>query len=184
MVDPSPFRGVIDFLAKIGVYDVILPFLLVFTIVFAILDKTKILGTDKVGDKTSSKKNLNSMVAFVIALLVVASAQLVAVINQVVSQVVLLLVLIICFLLLVGTFFGSEEFTLKEFPTWVKFLMTLSFIGIVLIFLNALDWLQYIFYLFQNWDLEWASTIIFVIIIVAFMWYVVKDPTPKKEKKE
>ena len=42
MVEASGFRGVIDFLGKLGVYDVILPFLLIFTIVFAILEKTKI----------------------------------------------------------------------------------------------------------------------------------------------
>ena len=37
MVEESAFRGVINILAKIGVYDIVLPFLLVFTIIFAIL---------------------------------------------------------------------------------------------------------------------------------------------------
>ena len=53
----SAFRGVIEFLGDMGVYDVILPFLLVFTIVFAILEKTKILGTAKEGGETIGKKN-------------------------------------------------------------------------------------------------------------------------------
>ena len=59
MVEESIFRGVISFLNTLGVYDIILPFLLVFTLVFAILEKTKVLGTEKVGDKTITKKNLN-----------------------------------------------------------------------------------------------------------------------------
>ena len=50
MATESSFRGVLGFFAKIGVYDVLLPFLLVFTIVYAILDKSMILGTDKVKD--------------------------------------------------------------------------------------------------------------------------------------
>ena len=37
----SSFRSAIDFFGQVGVYDVILPFLLVFTIMFAILEKTK-----------------------------------------------------------------------------------------------------------------------------------------------
>ena len=82
------FSGVISFFDKIGVYDIILPFLLVFTIVFAILEKTKILGTEKIGDREVTKKNLNSMVAFVMAFLVIASARLVAVINEVMANVV------------------------------------------------------------------------------------------------
>ncbi len=184
MVEPSGFRGVIEFLGKLGVYDVILPFLLIFTIVFAILEKTKILGTEKVGDKEITKKNLNSMVALVIAFLVIASTKLVAVVNEVMANVVLLLILAICFLLLVGVFFGSKEFTLEKYPGWIKFFMVLMFIGIVLIFLNALDWLQYLFRVFENWDAEWAVTIIFMIIILGFMWYIVKEPGAVSSKEK
>lgn len=184
MVEQSSFRGVIEFLAKLGVYDVILPFLLVFTIVFAILEKTKILGTEKIGDKEVTKKNLNSMVALSIAFLVIASTKLVAIVNEVMANVVLLLILAICFLLLVGVFFGSKEFTLEKYPNWIKFFMILMFIGIVLIFLNALDWLKYLFAIFAEWDAEWAVTTVFIIIILGFMWYIVKEPSapPAKEK--
>ena len=38
----SAFRDVINFFGEIGLYDVVLPFLLVFAIVFAILEKTKV----------------------------------------------------------------------------------------------------------------------------------------------
>ena len=47
----SVFGDSINFLVKLGVYDIILPFLLVFVLVFALLEKTKILGTDKVKNK-------------------------------------------------------------------------------------------------------------------------------------
>ena len=46
-----------------GVTDVLIPFILVFTIVFAVLQKTKILG--------DGKKNYNVMIALVMALAVV-----------------------------------------------------------------------------------------------------------------
>src|SRR3989344_7866102 len=99
MAEATAFRGVITFLDELGVYDVVLPFLLVFTIVFAILEKTRVLGTEKVGDKELTKKNLDAIVAFVIAFLVIASTSLVRIINEVVANVVLVLILVISFLM-------------------------------------------------------------------------------------
>ena len=179
------FRGVIQFMEKIGVYDIILPFLLVFTIVFAILEKTRILGMEKIDGKEYTRKNLNSMVAFVMAFLVIASTRLVKVISEVMANVVLLLILAICFLMLVGTFYSSEkEFSFKESSPWVKFLTVLMFIGIVLIFLNALGWLDYIYMLFQNWDAEWATSIVFVGIILIFMIYITWEPSAAGTAKD
>ena len=183
MAEETVFRSAITFLDNIGVYDVILPFLLIFTIMFAILEKTKVLGTEKIEGKELTKKNLNAMVAFVVSFLVIASTQLVSVINESLSHVVLLLILVISFMLLVGVFFGSEEFTLEKYPGWIKFFMILIFISIVVIFLNALDWLQYILYLFSNWDAEWAATIILFIIVISFIWFITKEPKTKKESK-
>src|SRR3989338_4288907 len=148
MVEESAFRGMIGFLNKLGVYDVILPFLLVFTIIFAILEKTRIFGQEKDG---MTKKNINAMVAFVVAFLVIASTKLVGVINEVMANVVLLIILGICFLLLVGVFFGDKEFnSMKELPVLTQLLIYVMAIGLVVIFLNALGWLQFIFDIFDN----------------------------------
>ncbi|MDP3698995.1 MAG: hypothetical protein Q8R47_05400 [Nanoarchaeota archaeon] len=181
MVEESAFRGMIGFLNKLGVYDVILPFLLVFTIIFAILEKTKIFGIDKIDGKELPKKNINAMVAFVIAFLVIASTKLVGIINEVMANVVLLIILGVCFLLLVGVFFGDKEFTLEKFPTWSKLLMILMFIGIVVIFLNALGWLQTIFDLFNNINADWAASLVFIIIILGFILWITHTPEKKKE---
>lgn len=190
MVEESLFRGVIGFLDKIGVYDIILPFLLVFTIVFAILEKTKVLGIEKIDGKDATKKNINAIVAFCIAFLVIASTQLVSLINQVMANVVLLLILAVCFLMLVGVFFGDKEFTLKDFPGWIKFFMILMFVGIVVIFLNAIvvnaegnTALEAVFSIFVNWNETWAAAIIFLIVIGGFIFFIVREPAQKKEGK-
>src|SRR3989344_6447433 len=181
MVEESAFRGMIGLLNKLGVYDVILPFLLVFTIIFAILEKTKIFGIDKVDGKELPKKNINAMVAFVIGFLVIASTKLVGIINEVMANVVLLIILGVCFLLLVGVFFVDKEFTLEKFPTWSKLLMILMFIGIVVIFLNALGWLRYLFDLFNNINADWAASLVFIIIIIGFILWITHTPDKKKE---
>lgn len=184
MVEGSGFRAVIEFLGDLGVYDIILPFLLVFTIVFAILEKTKVLGMEKVEGREVSKKNLNSMVAFVVAFLVIASTQLVAVINEVMANVVLLLILAVSFILLVGVFFGDKEFTLEKQSTWARFFMVFMFLGIVVIFLNALGWLRQVITLIENFDQEWAVTIIFIAIILGFIWYITYEPKRSSLEKK
>ena len=78
-----------------------LPFLLVFFIIFALLEKTKILGTEEIEGTTYTRKNLNAMIAFVVSFLVVASSKLVEIIADVSSQMVVLLLASVFFLLLV-----------------------------------------------------------------------------------
>ena len=182
MVEESAFRGMISLLNKLGVYDVILPFLLVFTIIFAILEKTRIFGVEKISGHDMGKKNINAMVAFVIAFLVIASTKLVGIINEVMANVVLLIILGVCFLLLVGVFFGDKEFnSMKELPVLTQILIYLMAIGLIVIFLNALGWLQYIVDLFENINADWAASLIFIVVIIGFIVWITYTPEKKKE---
>jgi hypothetical protein len=179
--EPSVFRGTLAFFDKLGVYDVVLPFLLVFTLIFAILEKTKIFGTEKIEGREFTRRNLNGMTAFVIAFFVVASTKLVAIINEVLANTVLLLLLSICFLMLVGSFHtGKEEFFLKK--PWKGIFMGIMFVGIILVFLNALGWLQVIYEnLFFKFDTILVSSLVFVGVIVVFMIYVTGGFEKKKK---
>ncbi|MBU1198200.1 MAG: hypothetical protein KJ685_00005 [Nanoarchaeota archaeon] len=182
--EPSVFRETLGFFDKIGVYDVVLPFLLVFTLVYAILEKTKIFGTERFEGKGDlTKKNLNGMTAFVVAFFVIASTRLVAIINEVLAHTVLLLLLSICFLLLAGSFHsGKDEFHLEK--KWKTFFMIIMFIGIVLIFLNALGWLQVLYeQLFFKFDTIVVSSIVLIGVIVLFIVYVTGG-FAKKDKAE
>ena len=184
MVEESAFRGVIDILAKIGVYDIVLPFLLVFTIVFAILEKTKLLGIGELDGEKTTKKNLNAMVAFICAFLVIASTQLVGVINEIVANVVLLLILSVCFMLLVGSFHGDAEFTLKDFPGWIKAMMAIMFIGIAAIFLNAMGWLESVIGLLYMMDVQWVSSLVFLLLVAGMVGLIIREPSKTKKDKE
>lgn len=185
----SVFGESIGFLAKLGVYDVVLPFLLVFTIVFAILDKTKLLGIEKgKDDKEYTKKNLNAMIAFVMGFFVVASTQLVAVINKTLSQIFILLLLIICFLMLAGAFHQQTKdgffLNKKDHPFYYNAFMALVFISIIAIFLNAVGWLDIIYnFLKDHWNTSYVAAVILMIVIVGFMVWIMKDPETKKEEK-
>ena len=186
MVQETALGGIIQFFYELGVYDVVLPFLLVFSVVFAILEKTRVLGTDDIEGKKYTKKNLNAMVSFVMSFLVIASTKLVAVINKALADVVLLLLLVVFFLVLVGTFFKEEGGVFLEKGGWRTFFMVIVFIGIVLIFLNALGWLTWLWdFLVENWQTRWVGALILIILIIIFMWYITKSgPEEKPKSKE
>ena len=190
MVEETVFGGVIVFLEKLCVYDIILPFLLVFTVVFAIFERTRVFGTEEVEGVKYGRKNLNAMVAFVIAFLVVASSQLVAIINESLSKIVLIMLMLISFLVLIGTFFSEKEEVILQ-GGWRTFFMVIVFIGVVLVFMSAVktsegnSWLNYLInYLRANFGSTGVSALILIIVIIVFMLYIIKDPAPAKKKDE
>jgi len=181
----SVFSEVLIFFKDVGVYDVVLPFLLVFTIVYALLEKTRVLGVEKVGDKEYTKKNVDSMAAFVIAFFVIASTQLVAIISEVTANMVLLLILLVCFMLLVGSMHreDSKGFQLEGFYKHAFYVI--MFVGIVLIFLNALGWLQLGWdYLVMNWDSQFVGIIVLLGAIIGLMAFVMHSPSGEKKVEE
>src|SRR3989339_1252523 len=146
MPQESLFRGVLSFFQDIGLYDVVLPFILVFTIVFAIFEKTRVFGTVDIEGKQYPKKNLNAMASFVIAFLVIASSELVGIITKVSSQMVVLLFLSVLFLLLIGSFMKEGPIFLEG--GWKLLFVVIMFIGIIIIFLGAIKsegktWLEW-----------------------------------------
>ncbi|MFT4303415.1 MAG: hypothetical protein ACMXYG_02545 [Candidatus Woesearchaeota archaeon] len=190
MAEVSTFRGTLLFFDRLGVYDVILPFLLVFTIVFAILEKTKVLGTEVYEGQKVTKKNLNAMTSFVIAFLTVASSRIVSIINQTAAHIVILLLVSIFFLMLVGSFMKEEDSPFYLTGGWQMLFMGIMFIGVVLIFMNAITyenrtWLEIIFDFLADFNNSTVvSSIILIIIVVFFMWFIMKgaDQGPSKEK--
>lgn len=187
----SAFGNAIEFMARLGVFDVVLPFLLVFTLMFAFLEKTKIFGTERYLSEEDgkhyviSRKNLNGMASFVIAFFVIASTQLVALINEITSRIVLVILLIFTFTLTVGAMDKQEKdgFYLKG--GWKKMFYVIVFIAIAVIFLEALGWLQAIYgWIGGIWTNEAGAAVLMVIIILIFMLYVMKSPDLGKKKSE
>ena len=184
--------NVLEFFRQLGVYDVILPFILVFTIMFAILERTQIFGVEKgAKDKTYTKKNLNAMVSFVIAFLVVASSRLVATITKISSEIIVLLLLIVFFLMLVGTFRTHEEIKEGKLLTetaWRYTFMTIIGISMVFIFLDAITteagetWLEvFLDWLGQFYTNAAVAAIVLIIVVIIFMIWITREPSTEKK---
>jgi hypothetical protein len=185
MAEESMFRGIIEFFVELGIYDVILPFLLVFSIVYAILDKTRVLGTDEFEGKHIPKKNINAMIAFVIGFLVIVSKQLVSTINKALANVVLLLILIVMFLLLVGVFFKKDEDVALSGGWRIGFMVAIL-ISIIFIFFDALptrdgssNWLQWGWdWLMSNWSGNVFGSVVMLILVIVLIALITSDKAP------
>lgn len=175
----STFRETFTFLDKIGVFDVVLPFLLIFTIVFAVLEKTRVFGTEKVGSETYTKKNLNALASFAIAFFAVASSRVVQAITQISANVIILLFASLFFLMLVGSFHPqADEKGFYLTGIWKTLFILVMFVGLFGIFLNAIEtdgrtWLQWIF----DWLAEFSTnvsvaTIVLIVLVIGAMYLI------------
>lgn len=184
----SPLQKAVEFFKEFGLFDVVLPFLLVFSIVFAILEKTMILGVDKIKEKEYPKRALNTTVAFVVAMFVVATNKIVMAINRALPNVVLLVVIIISFLMLVGIFYKTGEFNFAEqHKTTTGIFVAVILLVVLLIFAGSImktedqSYLSYIVdYVIENFTGTIVTSIIFLIVAIAAVFYVTKGPTPSK----
>ena len=180
----SAFQNAVAFLVNLGVYDVVLPFLLVFTLVFALLEKTRVLGVEKVDGTEYPKKNLNAMIAFVAGFLIIASSELVRIINNVLANSVLLILLSVLFMMLAGSFYKDGAFELGE--KWKHFFMVFMLAAILLIFLHAMGWLSLFFnYLVSHIDGPVVGSFLLLAVVVGGMVWITgsKDAKPAKDKK-
>ncbi len=98
---PADLYNIIYELQGNGVFEFLLPFLLIFTLAFAILEKTKILGEDK--------KNINAVIALIMGLLMVTQFEIVQTMNNFLPKISLFLVIAVMFLVMVSLFGANLE---------------------------------------------------------------------------
>lgn len=98
----------------------VLPFLLIFFIVFGILEKTKIFGTEK--------KQLNAFIAFVVGLIVVGAASPTLAISHMILFLTVAIVVLFVALVLWGFVAGEKGLEFEKAPRALKW-----FIGIVIV---------------------------------------------------
>lgn len=149
---------VVRFLDVLGFVDVLLPFVLLFTILYAVFEKTKVLGVEK----GHPYHRLNVLVACVLSLFVVGSANLLNVSVLLFQYLGLFAVVILAFAMLLGLF-GIEH--LPQHKLW-----NLVFF-VVFMFLSV-----YVFKVFGILgDDSWVVFLFLLFFVVLFWWKVWKS---------
>ncbi len=137
----------------------ILPFLLVFFIVFAILEKTKLFG--------EGKKQLNALISFVIGLIFVSVLSPVLIINNLILFLTIAIVAIFVILLLWGFIFGDIKEGFKPEP-WMKIgLAVIVGIGFIVAIVFATGFYDRIkeFLFGQSWSNAFWTNFAFILVI-------------------
>ena len=137
--------------------EYVLPFVLIFTVVFAILQKSMILGKEK--------KQIDAIVALVIALIVISFANAVGIINSLLPFMAVSIAIILVFLILVAMLYiKDKEF---ELPKGLKnTLIGLIVIAVAIAVLITTGAWDYILARYFNNSGEGLANVIFVVVIL------------------
>jgi len=177
---PTLDEGILR-LQQYGITDVLLPFLLIFTVVFAILQKMPIFGRDS--------KRFNVIVALVIGLAVVIphttsgyqalGFDIVDVINNALPGVSLILIAIVSLFLIIGLWGGE--------PTWegkgTGVVALLALLAVLYIFARAAGWIGTLpYWLYWLDDPSTMALLVVVLVFIVIIGYITGDE--KSSKKE
>jgi len=138
------------------VTETLLPFLLVFTVLFAILQKSQILGKDK--------KQIDAIVSLVVGLIVVSVGQASAIITGLMPVLAVALVVLLVFMILVGSVWEGKV----NFGTGIKVTVgILAVITIVVALLYNTGFWVNLRDLFSGLGPNVVTNIVFIIAIIA-----------------
>jgi len=161
------FTTLVDYFQAYGVLDFLLPFILVFTIIFAVMQKTNILGQDA--------KKFNVIIALVLGLLFVVPHMLgtyplgydpVQVLNESLPSISLVAVAAIMLLLMLGLF--GAGFTENARPI----IGVASIAFILYIFGSSLGLWFGPYDVFSWWSSELTELIIIILIFGLVVWFI------------
>ncbi|MFH1425799.1 MAG: hypothetical protein ABIG28_03690 [archaeon] len=138
--------------------ETILPFLLIFTIVFAVLQKSKVLG--------DGKRQIDAIVALVVGLLVISFGQAVGIIVQMIPFLAVSLVILLVFMILVGSFGKSGDDLLSgKMKTFLMIVVLIAVVIFVVWITNFWQVLTDWFFISEGSSL--LANVVFVIIVIA-----------------
>lgn len=146
--------------------ELVLPFLLVFAVVFAVLQKSQILG--------NGKKQVDSIVALAVALIVLAFAGAVNIINQMTAFLAVAIVIVLVLMLLFGMVSPPGKFDelFSKFKGTVGLVLFLAVLVAVLYITGSWDYLLELYR--ENESSAWISNIVLIVAVVGGIWFAMR----------
>jgi len=140
--------------------ELVLPFLLVFTIVFAILQKTKVLG--------DGKKQIDAIVDLVVGLIAISFGYATGIIISLIPFLAVSAVIILVFMMLYGMVYKDGNFEMsKGLRITFGIVIGIAVIIVVLVATGFWDYLYNLFFLGGEGDSIISNIIFLVVVIVA-----------------
>ncbi|MBU2497097.1 MAG: hypothetical protein KJ767_03505 [Nanoarchaeota archaeon] len=153
--EPTLLEQAMLMLQRLGFFQIIIPFVLIFAVIFAILEKSKLLGEDK--------RSVNAIVALVIAMSATGAVMVTGIISTMIPLVVLGIIVLLLFFLMYGLFAGE----LSSVGPGLKISLGIGAgIAVALIFLYAAN-------LFKYMTGEVIGMVLLIAIVIAVIGVVV-----------
>ncbi|NQU98234.1 hypothetical protein HQ533_02100 [Candidatus Woesearchaeota archaeon] len=184
------FEQSIFALWDIGLIDVILPFLIVFTIIYASLEKSHILGKDS--------KKYNVIIALVMGFSVViphvlwgtrdftnpylsnGMIDVVNIMNKALPDVSLVAIAFIMVMLILGIIGGDVNFAGTSLGGLA---VLVAIIAVIIVFLAAADVLRNLpWWLYWIYDPYVKEVIVVILVFGIIIWFITKDDKGSQEK--
>ena len=177
------YQSFIITLDQWGLRDVLIPFALIFTVCFALLQKLKIFKSkDKTGkDEDKADKKLSTILSLgitVVSLIPHFSGNgfdIVLVINEFLPSSFLLLFVVLLFLALIGTVSSVHDKKPGSHPLMGMLALVAVFI-LVIILLQSARQIDYPFLDFLN-NPNTQAVVIVILVFVLIIWYINKKPS-------
>ena len=162
----------LDFLQSPALTKFVYPFLLIFFLVFAILEKTKLFGDDK--------KQIHALIAFVIGFIFVSAVFPKEMVNNLILFLTIAIVIVFIVLLLWGFIMGEEG--LKIFgnaPKGLKWVIGIVLILVVIVavcWAAGLDTVGFLDTLFHSsWSDSFWTNFLFIVMVAAALAVALKS---------
>jgi hypothetical protein len=163
-----------------GLTDVLLPFLLIYVVIFAVLTKTKILG--------EGRRRFNAVISLVIALMVVVphvlriyppEADVIEIMNKAIPNISLVVVAIVMLLVVVGILGGERNWMGGSLSGWVAIL---AFILVIVIFGSAAGWWRGWTWFTNFFGADAVAIVVMILVFAVIVWWITKgEATEEKE---
>ena len=176
----TPITNMFQELAAYGILDSLLPFMLVFAIIYAILNKAQIFKS-----ATSSGKNFNIIVALVMGLAVVIphvmgmQPDVVNIINNALPQVSVVVIAIVMVLLIIGIWAPPISW-LGGIQGWT---VLIAIVAVVYIFGNSMNFWTIPAFLYFFQDPQFQSLVVIFLVFAVIIWFITAPDQDEKNKK-
>lgn len=151
------------------VRDFILPFLLIWTIVFAILEKSKLLG--------DGTKQLDAIVALVVGFIFVGAVFPKEVASNLILFLTVAIVVVFVGLLLWGFVSGSEAKIEGKGLKWAAGVLVVIAVVIALVWATGVDAGVFNFLFKQSWSNSFWTNFFFVAVVAIALALVLRNPS-------
>lgn len=159
------FSELLAYMEQAGFFAYILPFLLIFALVFGILTKTKIFKNNKA---------INAIIALAIGLLALQFNFVPLFFSEIFPRLGIGLAIILALLILVGLFAPSKP---DAWTNWIFFIA--AAVVFVVVIVQTFGWLGW--GSFSLWTYNWPQIIMVALVLGGIIWVLVQKPKEAKK---